>query len=92
MEKEKIVIFGRVFIPEDSLPTEDEIAEEKAQDKEYELSKYIREQEQLRLEIEKKSRRCPECRCLCGCHPCKHTKKNNTQKKVPISKLKELGY
>jgi len=71
---EKVKIAGRVFIPEDSLKSSDDLWEEKQQIKKEVIKDYIEEQEEKRLEISKKINRCKICRCNCGCHPCKHTK------------------
>lgn len=71
---EKVLIGGRVFIPEDSLPSEQDKMDKIYEEREWAVKNYIEMEKYKRDKLEKQEMRCKICRCYCGCHPCRHTK------------------
>ena len=66
--EDRIKIEGVDFVKESMAKEERELAIKSSLD-----SKRI-ERKIMLTKIEKAEKRCPFCKCLCGCHPCKHTK------------------
>jgi hypothetical protein len=72
--QEQVIIDGRIFVPQESLESEEDKWEREVKIKEMATQRCIENIESKTKEIEKKSLRCKQCRCYCGCHPCRHTK------------------